>query len=112
MTTLRCKEAFMAWVNGEPRTIPAGFLVDSRDSVVKGREALFDKVEEYVEKWGRPDRVEMPKTESRVEEATAAPGERRSLGRPRVEAKPDDKPESKPESKPSPRAAAKKDGEV
>lgn len=111
MTTLRCRESFTAWVNGEPRVVPAGRLVDSKDEVVKGREALFDKADDFVEKWGRSDRVEMPKPESRVESATAAPGERRSVGRPRVESKPD--PEEKPEVKPAgARATGKKDGEV
>ena len=103
MSTLRCKEAFVAWVDGEPRTIPAGFLVDSKDAVVKGRESLFDQVDQFVERWGRPDRVEMPV----VERATAAPGEKRE-----VAPKPSPEPVEKKTPVVSRSPRGKQDGEV
>lgn len=82
MTTLRANQSFTAYnrKTGDMRPVPAGTLVDSSDDVVKGRESLFDKVEDFVEKYGRKDRsVVYNKT---VERASAEPGERRSVGRP------------------------------
>lgn len=116
MTTLRANESFTAYdrKNGEMRSIAVGALVDSNDSVVKGRESLFTKVDEYVEKYGRRDR----KT---VERASAEPGEKRSIGAPRVEEKPADKKDEKADDKPAARslrttsttgAKGKQDGEV
>lgn len=58
MPTLRALVSFHA----NDRFVPAGEEVDSKDAVVKGREALF---------------------EATVEQATAAPGEKRSVTRPR-----------------------------
>lgn len=69
MATLRCKEPFSCDINGVPRTIAAGALVDSADPIVVGREALFESVDAFVSR------------QARVEEATAEPGEKRSLTR-------------------------------
>ncbi len=68
MTILRCKEPFAADIDGVPRVITAGQLVDSTDAVVKGRERFFEPVDAHMARRARE-----------VEQATAAPGERRSL---------------------------------
>ncbi|WP_236241158.1 hypothetical protein [Streptomyces sp. CC228A] len=75
MAIKRCKASFAVMVNGAPRVIPAGQLVDESDPVVKGREANFEDVETYVtDKAARRAPL--------VERATAEPGERRSLAKP------------------------------
>lgn len=82
MSTLRANQSFTAYdrKTGDMRPVPVGTLVDSSDDVVKGRESLFDKTEDFVEKYGRPDRSV---TYSRsVERASAEPGERRNVSRP------------------------------
>lgn len=68
MAILRCKEPFSADVDGVPRTVTAGQIVDSKDRVVKGREHLFEPIEDYASRQA-----------GRVEAATAAPGEKRSV---------------------------------
>lgn len=70
MATLRCKEPFSCDVDGVPRTVPAGTLLDSDDPIVKGREKLFEPVDAFMERRA-----------PRVEQATAEPGEKRSLSR-------------------------------
>lgn len=77
----RCKQSFAAVVNGVPRVVAAGALVDSADPVMKGREALFDDVEAYM-----ADKA----PRSGVEQATAGPGEKRSRTRPARLKKPAD----------------------
>lgn len=62
---------FTYWVNGAPHTFTAGQLVDESDPACKGREIHFEYVETHV-----ADR------KARVEQATAAPGERRSVTAP------------------------------
>ncbi len=57
MATVRAKESFTA----DGRIIAAGLFYDDADPIVKGREALFEPIEVV-----------------RVEQATAAPGEKRS----------------------------------
>lgn len=69
MPIKRCKASFTMFVGGSPRIVNAGDLVDKNDPVIKGREALFEDVETYVS-----DRTPAP-----VEQATAAPGERRDV---------------------------------
>ncbi|MGW0821830.1 hypothetical protein [Streptomyces sp. NPDC002845] len=69
MAIKRCRSSFAATVGGVPRVMRAGALVNDDDPVLKGREHLFEDVETYVQ-----DRT-------RVEEATAEPGARRSLTR-------------------------------
>lgn len=71
MAIKRCKSSFAVQIGGAPRVVPAGALLDESDPVIKGREAYFEDVETYVS-----DRA--PK----VEQATAEPGERRSVTRP------------------------------
>lgn len=71
MGTLRCKEAFAVTdSDGAALVFAPGDLVDSKNKWVKGRENHFEKVEAAAER------------QSRVEQATAAPGEQRSVTRP------------------------------
>lgn len=69
MAIKRCKASLAVSVNGVPRVITAGMLLDASDPVIKGREALFEDVDTYMS-----ERAPQP-----VERATAEPGERRSL---------------------------------
>ncbi|WP_412079041.1 hypothetical protein ACLF6K_37490 [Streptomyces xanthophaeus] len=71
MPIKRCKASFAASVNGTPHMFNVGQLVDADDPVIKGREALFEDVETYMSARG-----------AQVEQATAEPGDRRSVGRP------------------------------
>lgn len=71
MAIKRVKEPFAARVGGVPRNYTTGQLLDEADPVVKGREHLFEDVETHVEGRREP-----------VEQATAAPGEKRAVGRP------------------------------
>lgn len=90
MAIKRCKASFAVVVNGAPRVVTAGQLIDDSDPVVKGREASFEDVETYVSE-----------RKSRVEQATADPGEKRSVGRPAAKkaSAPAKKAAAKPESK-------------
>ncbi|MFD3532042.1 hypothetical protein [Streptomyces sp. NPDC058664] len=73
MAIKRAKSSFVAYIDGAPRLVNAGDLIDDSDPVVTGREALFGSIEDHVAGMGRS-----------VEQATAGPGERRSVGRPPV----------------------------
>lgn len=89
MPIKRCKASFSVSVNGVPRVITAGTLLDTSDPVIKGREALFEDVDTYMS-----ERAPQP-----VERATAEPGERRNLtGRKPVKRMPST-PEAEPQSK-------------
>ena len=75
MSVKRSKEAFTTWVDGAPRVVTIGQLLDSGDPVIKGREHLFEDVETHV-----------AEKATRVEQATAAPGEKRAqVRRPAVD---------------------------
>lgn len=91
MSIKRCKASFAVIVNGAPRVVTAGQLVSDDDPVVKGREANFEDVETYVSE-----------RKARVEQATADPGEKRSVARPAVKktAAPIKKAAAKPEAEP------------
>lgn len=67
MAIMRVREPFVAVVAGVPRAYTAGQLIDDADPVFKGRERLFEDVAASVRN---------------VEQATAAPGEKRSVRRP------------------------------
>jgi hypothetical protein len=67
----RCTGAFAAVIDGVPRVVAAGELVDAADPVVKGREHHFEDVETFMER-----RAGQP------EATTAEPGEKRALSRP------------------------------
>ncbi|MFC8277191.1 hypothetical protein ACFUJR_32605 [Streptomyces sp. NPDC057271] len=75
MAIKRCKASFAVSVNGVPRMVTVGQLLDASDPVIKGREALFEDAETYVS--GRAPKVE---------QATSEPGERRSVLPPRRQA--------------------------
>ncbi|WP_432124057.1 hypothetical protein [Streptomyces sp. C10-9-1] len=68
MAIKRCTSAFAAVIDGVPRVVPAGTLVEEDDPILKGRSAHFEDVDTYVSRRRRA-----------VEAATAEPGERRSL---------------------------------
>lgn len=76
MAVLRCIEPFAFSDKGVERVVRAGDLVDEKDPLVKGREQWFESVDANV---GRM-------TDRSVEQATAAPGEKRSSRRPRSKA--------------------------
>jgi hypothetical protein len=57
-------------------SIHEGQLFDSKDPVVKGREHLFDPVEESAKQAAAKRKTTARKTPA-VEQATAAPGEKR-----------------------------------
>jgi len=90
----RCKSSFAASVRGVPRVMKTGALVNDDDPILKGREHLFEDAELHVQERA-----------SRVEQATAEPGRRRSLTRPTrksaaLKATPKPKPEGKDPEKP------------
>jgi hypothetical protein len=73
MAVLRCTEAFAFsdHKTGVERVVRPGDLVDAKDPLVKGREQWFESVDATV------DRV----SDRTVEQATAAPGEKRTARR-------------------------------
>ncbi|MFI0481737.1 hypothetical protein [Actinomadura sp. 9N215] len=76
MSVKRCKSAFTVWTaEGVPRVVAGGDLVDDDDPIYRGREHFFEDASEYV-----AARVEKA---ADVEDATAAPGERREVTAPR-----------------------------
>lgn len=66
MGVYRATTSFAAFTDGTPRVVTAGELVDDSDPVFKGRAANFEAVEDAV-------------AQQKVERATAAPGEKRSV---------------------------------
>lgn len=76
MSIVRAKESFTYWdKNGVPRDIVAGTLIDPATSpeAYKNRDHLFEPVELHVEN-------KTPKTS--VENASAEPGEKRTVTTP------------------------------
>lgn len=70
MAVLRCTEAFaITEKNGVQRVLRPGDLVEDKDPCVKGREHLFEPVEANAHR----------ATDRAVEQATAAPGETRTV---------------------------------
>lgn len=66
----RSKASFAAVVNGVPQVVPVGYLVEDGHELTKGREHLFEDVGAHVSQ-----------RDSQVEQATAAPGEKRTVTR-------------------------------
>lgn len=66
---LAARRAFAVHLNGETIIVQPGQLVDDADPILKGRAELF---EDYVPK------VRKYPGQRRVEQATAAPGEKRA----------------------------------
>lgn len=87
MPIKRCVAAFADSPNGVPRMFTVGQLVDASDPVIKGRESHFEDVETHM-----ADKA--ARQTPRVEQATAEPGEKRSVA-PRQQAK---KAAAKPQS--------------
>ena len=79
MTIRRATQPFTAYVDGMPRVVRAGDLVEDTDPVLKGRAHLFEAVEEH---------VAQRQARKPVESATAAPGEVRDLTPPASDSKP------------------------
>lgn len=75
MAVLRVVEAFTYFVGNVPRVLRAGDLVDEKDPCVKKCPDRFERVEATAE---RLRGVYDPP----VEQATAAPGEKRSVAKP------------------------------
>lgn len=69
MAILRCTESHFDGT----RVVAAGELVDSDDPILQGREQYFEPVDTYVTR----------RSARAVETATAAPGEVRTVKRPR-----------------------------
>lgn len=69
MALLTVIESFADFSTGHPEVYNPGRLVDENDPVVKGRERHFES-------------AEVTASRTRVESATAAPGERRTRTRP------------------------------
>lgn len=71
MAVLRCTEAFAFsdHKTGVERVVRPGDLVDAKDPLVKGREQWFESVDTTVERI----------SDRSVEQATAAPGEKRPV---------------------------------
>lgn len=65
--TKRAKSSFVTASN-PPRVVRSGALFQDSDPVIKGREGLFEDVDDYIER-----------ISNRPEQATAAPGEKRSV---------------------------------
>ncbi|WND33957.1 hypothetical protein RI578_06470 [Streptomyces sp. BB1-1-1] len=93
MAIKRCKSSFATSVRGVPRVMKVGALVNDDDPVLKGREHLFEDVEAAVR-------------EAPVEDASAAPGRRRSLTRAAVK-RAAGKPARQAAAKPAKQAAPK-----
>jgi hypothetical protein len=99
MSTLRAKESFTAFVGKgdsvQALNVAAGELLDSGHAVVKGREKLFESVEDYVVDPGRKQtsvtRGKEKPSHVLMERATSEPGERRSADVKSGLAKDDDK---------------------
>ena len=72
MGVKRCKGSFAVFVDGAPRMLTAGSLVDDADQVVADYPDNFEDVESYVSSRSGAD----------VEQATAEPGEKRSFRKP------------------------------
>lgn len=106
MAIKRCKSSFAVHVGGSPRVVVAGTLVDADDPIVRGHEALFEDVETYMS--DKADRA------ARVEQATAAPGERRSVlpaaAAKKAAAKKPERPEPKKDAPPAGGAPGKGEG--
>jgi len=83
-TIKRCKTPFGFDVDGITRVIPAGMLVGSDDEAYKKFKDYFEDVETHVDVQRKlQDRAEGT---APVEQATAAPGEKRMMVRPSVPA--------------------------
>lgn len=80
---MRCKSSFAFDDKGLPRVVNVGELVSTDDSAFKANREVFDEVETHVEQQRKAlARATGRGDESPVEQATAAPGEKRTTVRP------------------------------
>lgn len=75
MKIMRAKRSASLDLNGRPRSVTGGALMPDNHPFVVACPDLFETVEEYVTR-------EYPDYSGKVEQATAAPGEKRQVGRP------------------------------
>lgn len=68
----RCRESFAYFVNGSPHVVPAGTLFSGDHEAVRNNPGAFVSVSEHVAE------AAARLSASRVEQATAAPGEVRA----------------------------------
>ncbi|MFF5795799.1 hypothetical protein [Streptomyces albogriseolus] len=73
MAIKRAIAPFTAYIDGMPRVVRAGDLVEDTDPVMQGRTHLFETAEEHVAQ----RQPQQPRPQ--VETATAEPGEQRNL---------------------------------
>lgn len=85
MAVFRVVEAFAMQdkASGAVRLFRPGDLVDAHDPVVRGRESLFEPVEETVRRSIESQVAQVVHGAPGVEQATAAPGEKRSVSKPK-----------------------------
>ena len=87
MAILRAKEPFSYFDgSGVPRVVRPGDLFESTDPALKGRGHLFESTDPALKGRGHLfESVEVgaERRRSTVEDASAAPGEKRSVGAPR-----------------------------
>ncbi|MGP4088546.1 hypothetical protein [Streptomyces sp. KR55] len=76
----RCREAFVTRIDGARVSIAVGDLVEDSEDVYKARPTAFETVDDYMAK--RRARRGAPRGRAAVEQASAAPGEMRSLTKP------------------------------
>lgn len=100
MSIMRCKSTFFAVLKGQERRVRTGELLSSDDPVVKQHAPYFESVEEHL-----ANKAAM--AEPVVERATAEPGEKRALGRPR-KARPEDDTAARVSMPVAPKPAAEK----
>jgi hypothetical protein len=79
-TLLRVREAFAIMDGNFPRVLRPGDLDEANDPAVKGREDKFEPVEANAAPIGARDAL-VPAS-GVIEQATAAPGEKRAVSRP------------------------------
>ena len=73
----RAKSSFSAVIGGTPRVVTEGTLVEDGDPILRGREHLFETVETFMS-----DRAPQSTEKAPVEQATAEPGEKRTVRKP------------------------------
>jgi hypothetical protein len=75
---VKAREAFGCEYEGELITVAAGELVPAGHPITKGRDALFEPVTSFG-RWDQPaeSKDDADDDEHEVEQATAAPGEKR-----------------------------------
>ena len=82
MAIKRCKAPFSANVDGVPRAVAEGELIQEGDPVLKGREHLFEDVDTFMsDRPGRGVEDAVADPLSGIEDASADPGRRRAARR-------------------------------